>query len=80
MKVLFISRCEPDYQCDAVFHGLYRLLGSKFTHTGTYDLMYKTKTTSENLLSTSGRGFTMWGNLEEYLNDNSDIERKIANK
>jgi hypothetical protein len=80
MKVLLIIKGEPDYQSDAVMHGLYSLLGDNLTHTSEYKLMYKTLTTPEELLATSGRGFTMWGNLPEYLNDNSDIPKKIENR
>jgi hypothetical protein len=80
MKVLFISTNRPDYQADAIFHGFYSLLGKDFTHNGSYELMYKSQTSKENLLSTSGRGFTMWGNIDENLNDNSDLESKIINR
>ena len=80
MKILFISTCQPDYQADALFHGFYRLLGANFTHSGSYDMMYKDVCTNEHLLSTSGKGFTMWNNLPECLNDNTDIENKIRKK
>lgn len=80
MKVLLVIKGEPDYQSDAVMHGLYSLLGTDLTHTSEYKLMYKPLTTPEELLATSGRGFTMWGNLPDYLNDNSDIPEKIKNR
>jgi hypothetical protein len=80
MKVLFISLGEPDYQCDCLLHGFYNLLGENLTHTDDYFLMYSDKTTPEQLKNISGRGFTMWGNLPKYLNDNTDIERKIKNQ
>lgn len=80
MKVLFVSLGEPDYQCDCLLHGFYSLLGADLTHTDDYHLMYKQYTTPEQLKNSSGRGFTIWGNLPEYLNDKSDIENKIKNK
>lgn len=80
MKVLLVSNGQPDYQCDCVFLGLYELLGSDFTHSCDYDLMYKDRTPQDNLLSSSGRGFTIWNNLPVYLNDKSDLENKIKNK
>lgn len=80
MRVLLVIKGEPDYQSDTVMHGLYSLLGDKLTHTSEYRLMYKNLTTPDELLTTSGRGFTIWGNLPEYLNDNSDIPEKIKNK
>ena len=80
MKVLYVLKGEPDYMCDVVMHGLYNLLGADLTHTAEYPLMYKPLTTPEELLATYGKGFTMWGNLPEYLNDNSDIATKIENK
>ena len=80
MKVLFISLGQPDYQCDCLLHGLYSLLGEDLTHTDDYFLMYKEHTTPEQLLNSSGKGFTIWGNLPKYLNDKSDIELKIKNK
>jgi len=80
MRVLFISKGLPDYQCDCLLHGFYNLLGPDLTHTDDYHLMYKEFTSVDILKSISGRGFTMWGNLEKYLNDNSDIESKIRNK
>lgn len=80
MKVLFVSLGEPDYQCDCLLHGFYNLLGEDLTHTDDYSLMYKDKTTPEQLKNSSGKGFTIWGNLPKYLNDNTDIENKIKNK
>lgn len=71
---------QPDYQCDCVMHGLYNLFGSDLTHTDEYHLMYKEFTSPELLKTISGRGFTIWGNLPKYMNDNSDIEKKIKTK
>lgn len=79
-KLLYISLGDPDYQCDCLLHGFYNLLGENLTHTDDYYLMYKEHTTPEQLFNSSGRGFTIWGNLPKYLNDKSDIENKIKNK
>jgi len=65
-----------DYQCDVLMHGLYYLLGSDLTHSYTYEFMYKQHTTPEILQNIYGRGFTVYGNLPEYLNDNSDLENR----
>jgi len=80
MKILYISLGQPDYQCDCVMHGLYNLLGADLTHTDNYYLMYKEHTNPDILKNISGRGFTIWGNLPSYLNDNSDIQNKIKSK
>lgn len=80
MKILYISLGQPDYQCDCIMHGLYQLFGPDLTHTDDYHLMYKEHTNPEILKNISGRGFTIWGNLPKYINDNSDIEQKIKNK
>jgi len=80
MKILYISLGLPDYQCDCLMHGLYQLFGSDLTHTDDYHLMYAQYTNAEILKTISGRGFTIWGNLPTYMNDNSDIESKIKNK
>ncbi len=80
MKILYISLGQPDYQCDCLLHGLYHLLGNNLTHTDNYHLMYKEYTTPEILKNISGRGFTIWGNLPLYLNDNNDIINKIKLK
>lgn len=80
MKLLFISLGDPDYQCDCLLHGFYYLLGDNLTHTDDYFLMYKEHTTPEQLLKSSGKGFTIWGNLPKYLNDKTDIENKIKTK
>lgn len=80
MKIFYVSTNEPDYLADCLFHGFYQLLGKDFTHNGRYDLMYKCFTTPEILSNTYGKGFTMWGNLPAYLNENEDIESKIRNR
>lgn len=77
MKILYISGDQPDYLCDCVLHGLYYIFGENLTHTAKYNLMYKEYTNPEILGSIYGKGFTIWGNLPKYLNDNSDIIKKI---
>lgn len=80
MKILYISLGKPDYLCDTILHGLYNLFGEKLTHTNDYYIMYKDKISKESLKKMYGKGFTVWRNLPEYLNDNSDIENKIKNR
>jgi len=81
MKVLFIADGLCDYQSDTIFHGLYDLLGADFTHSNEYHFMYREQTNVTDLINRcSGRGFTMWGHLPKYYNDNSDLESKIKNK
>lgn len=80
MRILFISLGLPDYQCDCILHGLYCLLGENLTHSDDYFLMYKEHTNKEMLKNISGKGFTIWGNLPKYMNDNHDIENKIKSK
>jgi hypothetical protein len=80
MRILFIADGTPDYQSNSVMHGLYKLLGPDLTTSSDHSVMYKDKTTSEQLFNLYGRGFTMWGNLPFCFNDNSDLENKIKNK
>jgi len=79
MKILYISLGDPDYLCDTVLHGLYSILGEELTHTDNYDLMYST-CSPDRLKKIYGKGFTVWGLLPKYLNDNSDINNKITNR
>lgn len=80
MKILYIANGYPDYLCDLVMHGLYNLLEDKLTHSCDYFLMYQDKVTKETLKNIYGRGFTVWGNLPKYLNDNSNLEEKIKKR
>lgn len=80
MKTLMIMKEGPDYLADSLLHGFYHLLGSDFTHSDKHDLMYKPFSNANTLQSTYGRGFTTYGTLPEYINDNTDIEKKIKSK
>ncbi len=84
MRVLFISEAKsPDYQSDILFHGLRSLLGDDVIDCQRLDYMYK-KTFENNQMAKAalyGRGFTLYGLLDEDINvDRDDIRRKIARK
>lgn len=80
MKVLFINKGKyPDYMSDLLLHGFYNLLGHDLTHTTKYEYMYQEFMSEEKLRNLYGNGFTVFGTLEKYFNDNSDIEQKIKN-
>lgn len=81
MKLLFISEGQnPDYLNDTIFHGLYHLFGEDIAHTGEMPYMYKEKLTDEEKSKIYGKGFTIYGLLPRYLNDNTDIKSKIRTK
>jgi hypothetical protein len=84
MKILYITNGGyPDYLSDCILHGLYQLLGSDLTHVGIGGIcqyMYADLIPKNNLIHLYGRGFTVYGTLPNYINDNSDIEQKIKNK
>ena len=84
MKILYITYGGyPDYLNDCILHGLYQLLGSDLTHVGSggnCEYMYSDLTPKDKLINLYGRGFTVYGTLPKYINDNSDIEQKIKMK
>lgn len=80
MKVLFLTTGKVDYQCDALFHGLYSVLGKDITHNSDYHIMYRNFLSDNEKLNLYGKGFTIWGLLPNYFNDNSDIELKIKKR
>jgi len=79
MKVLFISKSNyPDYQSDIVMHGGRSVLGADFIDMNKAWYMYKTE--SEKLKTTYGRGFTLYGLLDDIEIDRTDILDKIKKK
>ena len=80
MKILLITKGTVDYLTCQIVHGMYNILGADFTHSDDYSIMYKNTMSAEVKSNLYGRGFTMYGLLDQYLNDNSDIENKIKNR
>src|ERR1035437_3095311 len=74
LKILYISQgARPDYLCDMVAHGLKSLFGADVVDVNRLSYLYKGADTS-NLY---GRGFTLYGLLDEGEVDRSDIPAKI---
>lgn len=77
MKVLFISAGEgADYLCDMAFHGLRSLFGTDVVDVNRLWFMYK----GADLRGMYGKGFTLYGLIEEGQVDRTDIAWKIANR
>jgi len=84
MKKILYTRntTSQDYLADCVFHGLHQLDDLEITDAPRMWYMYSNEFKpkgSRNLSDIYGRGFTMWGHMEETSIDRSDIEQKIVN-
>lgn len=77
MNILFLSPARgPDYQCDALAHGMRTLYGDTFVDYPRIPYLYKDYGDLTNLY---GRGFTLWGLLGDDSGvDRTDIKYKIA--
>lgn len=76
MKILYIVNASgPDYLCDMVFHGLKQLRNIEIVDSQKLWYMYKIPFEIKILLY--GRGFTVYGNLDEDNIDRENIEEKI---
>lgn len=77
MKILFISgTASADYQCDSVFHGLRSLFGTDVIDPFIMSHMYK----GADMHGMYGKGFTLFGLIEEGKVDRTDIDAKIRNQ
>jgi hypothetical protein len=77
VKILYVSGAQqPDYLCDALFHGMRSHFGTEVVDVGRLSYMYKGAETY--LLY--GKGFSLYGLIEEGAVDRTDIESKIANR
>lgn len=77
LKVLFISAASgPDYLCDCAFHGLRTLLGPDCVDDARLAYMYRGYET-KNLY---GKGFTLYGLLDEGSVDRTDTLAKIRKR
>lgn len=77
-KFLFISDpWYPDYMSDAIFHGIRSILNENLIDAKKINFMYKDY---PNLKSLYGRGFTLYGKLENLEIDRENIEEKIKNR
>lgn len=77
MKILFISSADcADYLCDMAFHGLRCLFGTEVVDVNRLWFMYQ----GAKLDGMYGKGFTLYGLVDEGNVDRTDISRKIANR
>ena len=78
MNILFLSpAARPDYQCDALFHGLRTIYGAGVTDFPELPYMYSN---FSPLSSLYGLGFTLYGLLQEIPIDRSAIPERIASR
>lgn len=74
MKILFISNATaPDYLADSIFHGLRSLYGADCVDVNKLSYMYKGAEKS----SLYGKGFTLYGTLDDIPVDRTDIRAKL---
>lgn len=82
MKVLYISPAShPDYLCDMIFHGLRSLLGPEVVDVKKLWYLYRQpfEAGGHSLAELPGRGFSLYGLLDELPVDRDDIEAKLGN-
>ena len=72
MKILFLGKAEPDYQSDALFHGLRLLMGDEIEDFPKHVHMLKGGPSP-----TYGLGFTLFNLLPDVPIDREDIPGKI---
>ena len=81
MKILFTRELNgQDYLCDLSFYGLSKLPGIEITDAPRMWYMYKNEFEpigSNKLGNLYGRGFTVWGLMDEPQLDRSNIEQCI---
>lgn len=78
MKILFISAADgADYLSDMAFHGLRSLFGEDVVDVNRVWFMYKGAELHHGFY---GKGFTLYGLIEEGDVDRTDIYRKIAHR
>jgi len=80
-RILYISPGnKPDYQCDMLFHGLSQLAEKEIIElidVNKIPFLYNTYTDLHTLY---GKGFTIYGLLDDIDKDRSDIESKIKKR
>jgi hypothetical protein len=76
MKILFVGAYTADYQCDSAFHGFRSLFGPDVVDPFRMEHMYK----GCNKDGMYGRGFTLFGLIEEGQVDREDIDAKIRTR
>ena len=80
-KILFSWAMNgQDYLLDCVFHGLHQLDDVEVTDYPRMWYMYRNEFQpygKNNLSDIYGRGFTMWGHMDEKFVDRNNIEQKI---
>jgi hypothetical protein len=81
MKILYISAASgPDYQCDMLFHGLRTLLGSDVVDSKKISYMYKDYSNTHKFEDLYGKGFSVYGLLDNMKVDREDLALKIKSK
>jgi hypothetical protein len=81
MKILYISAASgPDYQCDMLFHGLRSLLGSDVVDSKKISYMYKDYSNTHKFEDLYGKGFSVYGLLDNMKVDREDLALKIKSK
>ena len=83
MRILYLSAgSTPDYQCDALLHGLKSLYGAQVVDVEPAWFLYQKSFAARcpDPAQFYGRGFSLYGTLPELPVDRSDIPRKIQSR
>jgi hypothetical protein len=76
MRILFLTPKDADYLSDSLLHGLRSLVGSGVVDYPKADRLYRTyPATARSQMY--GKGFTLYGLLDDVPIDREDIETKI---
>jgi hypothetical protein len=76
MRILFLTAHDADYLSDSLLHGLRSLLGASVVDYPKADRLYRTFPAAARS-QLYGKGFTLYGLLDEIPIEREDIEGKI---
>lgn|GEM_PF-362371 len=76
IKVLFITPSSPDYLADSLLHGLRSFIGDHVVDYPRCDILYQ-EVELKQKSQIYGRGFTLYGLLEDVFIDRLNIYQKV---
>lgn len=73
MKILYITSNGEDYLQDGILYGLRKRFGENLVDYPKKEVLYKSK----GNMDIYGKGFTLWGNLDDIKVDRDDMYEKL---